>query len=75
MHIEDVDYEFKTGIFTIKLSELTKDDIEQISKISEAILMQKIFDCPTKALIAGFQLFIEAYAETNNWNEEGNLHH
>lgn len=75
MKLEEVDFEFKSGRHGIKLSELTVADIKQIKKISQAIIKEKIFDCPIKALIAGFQLFVEAHVESNELCESGKHQH
>lgn len=75
MKLTDVDFEYSNGFYSQKLSEVSEDEIEEINRIAQAILDHKIFDCETKAVLAAFQIFLEAQAETNEWISEGGKHH
>lgn len=75
MRLEDVDFELEYDTHKFKLSEFTDNDIDQIKKITEAIMLEKIFDCDVKATICAFQLFIESIIATDDWISKGNHHH
>lgn len=75
MKLTDVDFEFSNGFYSQRLSELTDDEIDEVNRIAQAILDHKIFECETKAVLAAFQIFLDAQAETNEWISVGNQHH
>jgi len=75
MKLTDVDFEFSNGFFTQRLSDLSDDEIDEVNRIAQAILDNKIFDCETKAVLAAFQIYLESQAETNEWLSDGKHHH
>ena len=75
MKLEDVDFELQNEFASITLSQLTQEDIDQINKVADAIQMQNIFRDRTIAIIAGFNLYLQSIAATNDWIAEGGRHH
>ena len=75
MRLEDIDFEYVFGDVSQKLSTLTESQIDQINKISEAILHQRIFDCPTKAILAAFQLWLEAEVSLLDFDTKHTIAH
>lgn len=75
MKKEDVDFEMILGERKIRLSELDQDQINSIQSIASRIINHGIFDCPVKALLCGFQVYLESIVETDQWLEDGNKHH
>lgn len=75
MKFEDVDFELQNEFATISLSDLSQDDINQINKVADAIQMENIFRDRTLAIIAGFNLYLQSLAQTNEWIAEGGKHH
>lgn len=75
MKLEDIDFALEHPYGTIKLSELTIEDVEQIAKIADAIIMEGLLDHDIKAVLAAFQLYIESIIQTNEWISDGNKHH
>jgi hypothetical protein len=58
--MHEIDFQFTYGEVTQRLSELTKQEVNQINKIAEAIQEERIFDCSVKAILAAFQLWLES---------------
>ena len=75
MKLEDVDFELQNEFASITLSQLTQEDIDQINKVADAIQMENIFRDRTIAIIAGFNLYLQSIAATNDWIAEGGRHH
>ena len=75
MKLEDLDFALQHEHGTIRLSELTDDDMVQIKKVTAAIVEAKIFKDHYKAILAAFHLYVESVIETNQWSAEGNPHH
>lgn len=75
MKLEDVDFEIQYSRHKFKISELSHEDIDQIKKINQAILMENIFGCEVKSMICAFQLYVESIVATNEWAEQGNPPH
>ena len=75
MKLEDVDFELQNEFASITLSQLTQEDIDQINKVADAIQMENIFRDRTLAIIAGFNLYLQSIAATNDWIAEGGRHH
>ena len=72
MKKDDVDFEIVLGDRKLRLSELEPDQISSIESIANRILGAGVFDCPTKALLCGFQVYLESIVETDQWLEDGN---
>lgn len=75
MKLEDVDFVLQNEFATITISQLSEEDINQINKIADAIQLEKIFTDRTLAIIAGFNLYLESIAATNDWFAEGGRPH
>lgn len=75
MKLEDVDFELQNEFASITLSQLTQEDIDQINKVADAIQLEKIFTDRTLAIIAGFNLYLQSIAATNDWIAEGGRPH
>lgn len=75
MKLEDVDFELQNEFATITLSQLTQEDIVQINKVADAIQMENIFRDRILAIIAGFNLYLQSIAATNDWIAEGGRPH
>lgn len=75
MKLEDVDFELQNEFASITLSQLTQEDIDQINKVADAIQMENIFRDRTLAIIAGFNLYLQSIAATNDWIAEGGRPH
>lgn len=75
MKLEDVDFDLQNEFVTITLSQLTQTEIDQINKIADAIQLEKIFTDRTLAIIAGFNLYLQSMAATNDWFAQGGRPH
>lgn len=75
MKKEDVDFEMHLGERKMRLSELDPHQIQSIKEIRDRIIGAGIFDCEVKALLCGFQVYLESIVETDRWLEDGNKHH
>ena len=69
MDLVDLDFILEHEHGSIRLSELTPEDMIQIRKIVEAINKEKIFDDELKSVLAAFQLFAESHRQfrLENW--------
>jgi hypothetical protein len=65
MKLEDLDFALQHENGSVRLSELNKQDMDQIRTITKSIMMQKIFDDEYKAILAAFFVYTESFVECN----------
>lgn len=75
MLIDDIDYEVKFSTGSLKISELTDMDLDEIRAIAKLIMKENHFRDEIQALISAYYLFVDAYIETNQESEQGRRHH
>lgn len=75
MKLEDVDVALEHSTGSIRLSELTHEDMREIRALSEYIINEKIFEDDYQAIIAAFHVFLESFVESNLQVESGKALH
>lgn len=71
MKLEDVDVALEHTTGTIRLSELTQEDLNEIKALAKHIMKEKLFDDEYQAIIAAFHVYAESFVETNLFIETG----
>lgn len=59
-------YSIETDIGKLHINDLSKQDIQDISVITQDLINRKEFECNKKALIAGFICWLNIMIETEN---------
>ena len=75
MKLEDVDVALEHDTGTIRLSQLSKEDLEQIRALADYIIDSDLFEDRYQAIIAAFHVFADSFVETNLYLESGRMHH
>lgn len=75
MNLDDVDVVLEHSSGTIRLSELTDDDLKEIKGLAAYIIESGLFADPYQCIIAAFHLYADSFIETNLWAESGKSHH
>ena len=75
MKLDDVDVALEHSTGTIRLSELTTEDLNEIAALADYIEKQKLFPTQYQSIIAAFHVFAESFVETNLYIENGRNHH
>lgn len=75
MKLEDCDVALEHQTGTLKLSELTIQDLAEIRGIAEHIIQAKLFQDEYQAIVAAFHIFADSWIDSNEWSNEGRSHH
>lgn len=75
MTLEEVDVVLEHNSGSIRLSELTVEDLKEIHGLADYIHKSGLFQDPYQSVIAAFHLYADSFIDSNLWAESGKGHH